>query len=444
MPKHVFLLSIPGLRAADVDQMPRLRGLVEHGDQAALTPSFPAVTWPVEANMLTGKLPAEHGIVANGLFWRERRELEMWTAWNDKIQQPQIWDLLKRHRPELTSAAWFPMLSKGSGAHYVCMPAPVHNPDGSESLWCYTQPTEMYGQLRDALGHFPLKHFWGPLAGIPSTRWIVDSAQWMFDRHRPEFVYIYLPHLDYQAQKMGPDSPTAQQALQELDGVLGTLFDGVHAALGDQQPLWLIASEYTIVPVDHVCYPNRLLRDAGLLKVTQHDDGQQLDLTSPAWALVDHQFSHVFVDQHDPATIRRVIDLFRGQPGIAEVLAGDDLRRYHIDHPRSGDVILISEPNSWQAYYFWTDDAHAPRYARTVDIHRKPGYDPVELHFDMATRSIPLNADLVRGSHGAPATRPEQRGVLLASHSGQLGQHSLVDTDVAQIVLRQFGLELNT
>ena len=74
---------------------------------------------------------------------------------------------------------------------------------------------------------------------------------------------------------------------------------------------------------------------------------------------------------------------------------------------------LISTPNSWQAYYWWIDDARAPKFARTVDIHRKPGYDPVELHFDIATKSIPLDATLVKGSHGAPARDASQRGVLL-------------------------------
>jgi hypothetical protein len=182
MSNHVILLSIPGLRAQDLASMPNLSRLTAGGDRATLTPSFPAVTWPVQANMLTGKLPREHGVIANGFYWRDSHEVEMWTAWNDKIQQPQIWDLLhtspqrKQGAAPLTSAVWFPMLSKGCGADYICMPKPVHNPDGSESLWCYTKPVEMYGTLRDTFGHFPLKHFWGPLANIQSTAWIADSA----------------------------------------------------------------------------------------------------------------------------------------------------------------------------------------------------------------------------------------------------------------------------
>src|SRR5688572_2597556 len=230
MSDYVVLLSIPGLRGQDLDHMPRLSQLTASGDRAPLAPSFPAVTWPVQATMLTGCTPEQHGIVANGFYWRDRQEVEMWTAWNEVIAAPQIWDVMHRHDPSLTSAAWFPMLSKGSGADYVCMPAPVHNPDGSESLWCYTRPTELYGELRDELGHFPLQHFWGPLANIKSSAWIVDSAVVAARRFRPNFFYIYLPHLDYAAQKSGPDSPAAVAAIGELDEAIGRLIDGFREA----------------------------------------------------------------------------------------------------------------------------------------------------------------------------------------------------------------------
>jgi hypothetical protein len=438
---HVIFLSVPGLRSQDLAAMPNLSRLTSGGDRATLVPSFPCVTWPVQANMLTGKLPREHGVVANGFYWRDKREVEMWTAWNEKIQQPQLWDLLHQKDPAITSAVWFPMLSKGCGADYICMPAPIHNPDGSESLWCYTKPVEMYGTLRDTFGHFPLMNFWGPLANIKSTAWIADSAGWAMQQHRPSFFYIYLPHLDYAAQKTGPDGPAALKAVGELDVVLGKLAASAEQAYGGQEVTWLVASEYVITPVDHVTYPNRMLREGGLLSVKSDASGGELiDFEhSAAWALVDHQFSHVFVKDRDAAIIGRVVDRFRGQAGFAQVLAGDDRRQYALDHERAGDVVLISSANSWQAYYYWQHDERAPKFARTVDIHNKPGYDPVELHFDMATKSIPLDATLVKGSHGAPALTNNQRGVLLSSRKGMLASATHADTDVCQIVLKQFG-----
>ncbi len=419
--------------------MPTLARLAAAGDQMELVPSFPAVTCPVQANMTTGCLPREHGVVANGFYWRDKHEVEMWTAWNDCIGRPQIWDLLHEHDPSLTSAVWFPLHSKGCGADYICTPAPIHNPDGSESLWCYTRPTELYGTLRDTLGHFPLHHFWGPLANIKSTAWIGDSAVWAAREYQPRFFYIYLPHLDYAAQKIGPDSAAGTPALGELDGTIARLAEGVNAADSTGRPLWLVASEYTIVPVRHVTYPNRVLREAGLLAVDEEPDGERLDFQqSRAWALVDHQFSHVFVA--DPADVDRVAELFRNREGIAEVLVGDERRKYELDHERAGEVVLVSTPDSWQAYYWWLDDDRAPPFARTVDIHRKPGYDPVEMHLDMATKRMPLDATLVAGSHGAPPRDRSQRGLILASEKGVLAGQSMADTDVCELVLRQFGI----
>ncbi len=436
---NLVFLSLPGFRPSDLDQMPCLSALMGAGQRQPLRASFPAVTWPVQANMLTGCRPSQHGVVGNGFYWRESHEVEMWTAWNEKILAPQVWDLMHQDSPALTSAVWFPMLSKGCGADFVCMPAPVHNPDGSESLWCYTTPAELYGDLRDELGHFPLKNFWGPLSSIDSTAWIVDSAVMAAGSFRPRLFFLYLPHLDYAAQKHGPDSPEAGHAVEELDAVIGRLVDGFQLAYEGSELTWLAASEYVITEVDHVVYPNRLLREAGLLSVRCEDGMEYLDPAgSLAWALVDHQFANVYVRDADPVVIDRVVHLFQQQEGIAEVLAGARRANRDMDHERAGEVILVSSSHSWQAYYWWQDDARAPDFARTVDIHRKPGYDPVELHLDMATKGVPLDATLVRGSHGAPVQSESQCGIVLSSRPGVLGERPLADVDMAGVILRQF------
>ena len=442
MPEYVVLLSVPGLREQDLELMPRLRTLVMGGDQAVLVPSFPAVTCPVQANMTTGLTPSEHGVVANGFYWRDRHEVEMWTSTNECIQRPQLWDLMHQHNPSLTSAVWFPLHSKECGADYVCTPAPIHNADGTESMWCYTKPEKLYEELKADLGHFPLQHFWGPMANIQSTAWIADSAVHAAKQFSPNLFYIYLPHLDYAAQKKGPQSPEAKQAVVDLDIEIGKLIDGFADAYGENQPLWLVASEYAIVPVDHVSYPNRVLRAAGLLAVKQEDGGGELlDFeASRAWALVDHQFSYIYVRDSDKATLQQAKEVLERQTGIAEVLTQEEFGPYDLAHPLAGDLVAISQPNSWQAYYWWLDVDLAPSFARTVDIHRKPGYDPVELFWDPAAKGVPLDASLVKGSHGAPATTPKQRGVLLASERGVFLERPITDTDVADIVLRQFGI----
>ena len=442
MPKSLILLSIPGLREKDVAVMPNLRRLMSAGEIAEFAPSFPCVTCPVQANMTTGRLPNVHGVVANGFYWRDRREVEMWTSPNECIDRPQIWDLLSHHEDTLTTAVWLPMHATGCGADYVCTPAPIHNPDGTESLWCYTRPLELYGQLREVLGDFPLHHFWGPMASIKSTEWIAASAAFAARQWQPKFFYIYLPHLDFAAQRSGPDSAAADAAIEELDAVIGRLQSDLSEAY-DEELLWLAAGEYVINKVNHVVYPNRVLREAGLLAVRETDDGEHLDFAaSRAFALVDHQFSHIYMRDGSEQTAAEVARLFQGRPGIAEVLTGAQRARYALDHPRSGEVILISTPESWQAYYWWLSDDRAPRFARTVDIHRKPGYDPVELFFDPASKSIPLDASLVKGSHGAAAADRSRRSVILASEPIMFPGPPVADTDVFGIVMKHFGISM--
>lgn len=436
MSRHVVLVSIPGLRRQDLEHMPRLKEIAEGGSVSALTPTFPCLTCPVQANLTTGVGPEEHGIIANGFYHRENGQVEMWTAWNSCFQAPQIWERLHRHDEELTSAVWFPLHSKGARSNYICTPAPIHNPDGSESLWCYTKPQELYGELRDELGHFPLMHFWGPLANIKSSNWILDSAVIAAKKFQPRFSYIYVPHLDYAAQKNGPNSPQAQQAVIDLDAALGRLIDGYREA-GLDDLHWLIASEYVIEEVTSVVYPNRTLRQAGFLEV-QEEDGREMLVPSKskAWALVDHQLAHIFVNDADET--EAVADLFRNHPQVKHVLVGTERKKFHLDHPRSGEIVLISKRDSWFAYYWWEEDNRAPEFARSVDIHRKPGYDPVELFIEMPQKTIPLDASLVRGSHGYPADDESRKGILVSSES--LDGKEYQDTDVAGLILGSFGI----
>ena len=365
----------------------------------------------------------------------------MWTAPNDCIERPQIWDLLSHHGGGLTSAVWFPLHSKGCEADFVCTPAPIHNPDGSESLWCYTRPTELYGALRDGLGHFPLMHYWGPMANIKATAWIADSAVIAARDVQPDFFYIYLPHLDYAAQRTGPDSAAADAAVAELDEVIGRLAAGMAEAYGEE-PLWLVAGEYAITPVDHVTYPNRVLREAGLLAVREADDGEQLDFErSRAFALVDHQFSHVFVADGDEQLADRVADLFRGQPGIAEVLVGTRARplwaRTSAQRRSDSDlhaaklagVLLVALRRSRAGVR--PHGRHPPQAGlRSGGTVLRPGHEEHSAGCDARQR-------LAR----RPGRRPSQRTVLLASEPTLFPGPAVKDTDVFGIVLKHFGLQ---
>jgi predicted AlkP superfamily pyrophosphatase or phosphodiesterase len=276
-------------------------------------------------------------------------------------------------------------------------------------------------------------NYWGPMVGIGSTEWIINGSMWLLQRERPQFHYIYVPHLDYAAQKFGPDSAQQAAACREADIQIGRLVDGVRA-IGIRDAEFLVVSEYAMTAVSRVVYPNRVLREAGLAVVKEIDGREHLDpRASAAFAVVDHQFAHVYV--RDRADIDAASGIFEGMKGIAQVLTGDERSRLGVNHPRSGEVVLVCEADAWLAYYWWHDDSKAPAFARTVDIHNKPGYDPVEMFFDPAMRSIPLNATLVRGSHGAPATMPDQIGVAVSSDPGRLaGREKARDVDVRSLI----------
>ena len=451
---HLIFLSIPGLRLGDVDKIntPTLYGWASAGAIAELTPTFPCVTSPVQATMLTGSTPAAHGVIANGFYDRDRREVKFWVAHNDVIAGDQVWETIRKKSPKLRSAVWHAQNIKGAAADFIITPAPIHEPDGTPAeggtpaaggtpavsgtpaaggtaaaggapaaggtprLWCYSKPEGMYQELLDTLGHFPLQHYWGPMANIESTRWILDAALWLIRKHAPNYHWIYIPHLDYAAQKHGPNSPEAKRALRELDQRLGEFADHIaESPIGDHV-VYLVAGEYALTDVVGAVYPNRNLREAGLLAVRQEAGAEYLDpAASKAFAMVDHQLAHVYVEPADPRIIGQVREMFLSVPGVAGVYAGHDRARIGLDHQRSGDLVLVTDDAHWFAYYWWLADTAAPPFARTVDIHRKPGYDPVELFLDPGTKGIPLDAELVKGSHGVPATAAKHRTALICS-----------------------------
>jgi hypothetical protein len=420
---NLIFLSLPGLRPRDIDEArtPTLYAWANRGAMAELTPTFPCVTSCVQASMLTGTPPSEHGVIANGFYHRDRHEVEFWVGHNNAIAGEQVWEAIRRRRPRLTSAAWHTQNIKGAAADFIVTPAPIHASDGTTKLWCYSKPDGLYQQLLDDLGHFPLQHYWGPLSNIESTKWILRAAAWLIDRHAPNFHWIYLPHLDYASQKFGPNSPQATAALSELDRELAWFAERVAVSRIGKDAAFLVVGEYAMTDVSGVVYPNRVLREAGLLAVREEHGAESIDLARcAAFAMVDHQFAHVYVEsshqnRERERAVNRVVELFRGVPGIADVYAGAERAAIGATHERCGDVILVCDDAHWLAYYWWLDDAAAPPFARTVDIHRKPGYDPIELFFDPATRGIPLDASLVKGSHGVPATDPRQRTALICS-----------------------------
>ncbi|GLY57716.1 MAG: alkaline phosphatase family protein [Cellulosimicrobium funkei] len=418
--KPVLLLDVVGLTSTALAHMPRLRQLAASGWQSELATVLPAVTCSVQSTMLTGLSPAEHGIVGNGWYFRELGDVYLWRQHNRLVEGEKLWEAARRAHGEYSSANvcwWYAM---GMTTDVTVTPRPIYHADGRKSPDAYVRPAALHDDLVGRFGEFPLFTYWGPTADITSSQWIVDATRHVLRTHAPDLTMAYVPHLDYDLQRFGPTSPQADAAAAELDATLAPLLDDA----ANQGVTVLVVSEYGIADADRPVHLNRILRREGLLEVYVQDGKEQLDpWTSRAFAVADHQVAHVYLgDQQDPALRRRVTDLLRGVPGVDEVLDREAQARYGLDHERSGDLVVVAEPGAWFTYYFWLDDARAPEYARGVDIHRKPGYDPAELFFDPADRlakakaglnlvkkkvglryamsTVPLDASYVKGSHG--------------------------------------------
>lgn len=432
---------------------PHLRGLAASGGQRNLAALLPAVTCSMQATFTTGLTPRDHGIVGNGWLFRDLMEILFWRQSNRLVGGEPVWEEARRRDPSFTCANLFWWFNMAASHDIGVTPRPRYKADGRKLPDIYTRPSELRDELQAALGTFPLFQFWGPGAAIRSTRWIADATRHVMATRRPTLTLCYLPHLDYDLQRFGPDpaQPEVARALADLDAVVGDLL----AAAGDRRIL--VLSEYGLTPVSRPVAINRRLREAGLLAVRDEDGGELLDpIASRAFAVADHQVAHLYL----AADVDRdaVRDLVAALPGVEAVLGPLEKRAAGLDHPNAGDLVAVAQADAWFTYYYWLDDARAPDFARTVEIHRKPGYDPAELFLDPRLRLpkaaiagrllrrrlgfrtlmdvIPLDPGLVRGSHGRPTDQAEDGPVLLSSVPRLLGdKETLPATAVKGLIL---------
>lgn len=434
---------------------PNLSRFAARGGARPLEAVLPAVTCPVQSTFVTGAPPRDHGAVGNGWYFRDTAEVALWKQSDHLVSGDKVWDAARRRDPSFSCAKLFWWFNMYSAADWSVTPRPIYLADGLKLPDIYTHPGELHRELVERLGPFPLFDFWGPRAGIASTQWIARCARHVYDSRRPTLTLVYLPHLDYDLQRFGPDDPRISRALREVDEAAGELIEHVER----DGARVIVLSEYGITPVTGAVDVNRGLRRAGLLHVREELGLEKLDAgASEAFAVADHQVAHVYV--RSPARVAEVKALVEGLDGVESVLDEEGKRAAGLDHPRSGELVAITRKDRWFSYYYWLDDAKAPEFARTVDIHRKPGYDPVELFADPAIRAlpvkigwtllkkklgfrylmdvIPLDTGLVRGSHGRLTERPGEGPVICSNEPRLLpeGTRGLRAADVKELILR--------
>ncbi len=453
----LVLINAVGLTPKLLEFAPRLKQVAAKGWHRSLHDVVPAVTCTAQATILTGVLPQEHGIVGNGWLFRDTGEIRFWQQSNALIQSEPIYVTARRQAIErglrFRAAKLFWWFNQGAAVEISVTPKPYYGADGNKAFGITGEPQGLCERLERDLGRFPFHTFWGPNAGAPCTQWIARCAAEVLKRDPPELCLVYLPHLDYDPQRFGPAGCNMAGLVRALDDGCATILDAAHQA---GARVWVV-SEYGHVDVSRPILLNRMLREAGLLSVRPGPFGEILDtFGSRAFAVCDHQVAHVHIAR--PDDLDRVHALIRDVPGVSRALAGRDRREIGLDHPRAGELLVLAQPDSWFAYPYWLDNRLAPDFARTVDIHRKPGYDPCELFFDpglwwpkgrairrLAQKKlgfrtlfdvIPLDPGLVRGSHGVPAVEPEDRPVLIGDGPAPSQHESIPMTDVRNLLLR--------
>ena len=446
----LLVLNVVALTPQLLEHMPRLRRVAQQGYQAQLDTVLPAVTCTAQSTYLTGLPPSEHGIVANGWWFRDLGDILLWRQHSGLVEGERVWETIRRHRPgyRVANVCWW--YAMGADVDTTVTPRPEYHADGRKEPDCWTWPPSLHDELVAELGPFPLFTFWGPGANIESSRWIIGATRKVMPDH--DLTLAYIPHLDYDLQRFGPSGPEAVRAAQEVDAALAPLLDDAEA----MGATVVVLSEYGITDVDTPVDVNRALRRAGLLHVHRNSTGEILDTwTSRAFAVADHQLAHVYV--RNPEDVPAVRDLLAALPGVEQVLDEEGKRANGLDHPRSGELVLVAEPGAWFTYYYWLEDRNAPDFARLVEIHKKPGYDPVELFMDPDDRFVKLRAgkallrkklgmrylmDVVpldpaplRGSHGRLPETPETGPVLLCTDGTDARAHVRA-TEVRDLILR--------
>jgi predicted AlkP superfamily pyrophosphatase or phosphodiesterase len=457
----LVLVNAVGLTPRLLVHAPGLSALAKKGWVRQLVEVLPAVTCTAQATLLTGVTAERHGIVGNGWLFRETAEVRFWQQSNRLLQAEPLYETARRralHRGfPFRAAMLFWWFNQGAAVDFSVTPKPYYGADGGKVFGISGTPQGLAERLEKQLGPFPFHTFWGPKAGLPCTQWIARCAAEILRWERPDFTLVYLPHLDYDPQRHGPHGCDMPRLVRELDDACSPLLDAAKAA---GARVWVV-SEYGHVQVKQPILINRTLREAGLLAARSGPFGETLDtFESRAFAVCDHQLAHIYVK--DGADIAKVKELIAQLPGVSSAHAGDERADLGLLHDRSGEIVALSAPDAWFAYPYWLDDRQAPDFARTVDIHRKPGYDPCELFFDprlwwpmgraffrlvqkkLAFRTlfdvIPLDATLVKGSHGLRAT-DRANSPLLIGDGPQPPPGELRMTSVRDWVLR--GLELD-
>jgi predicted AlkP superfamily pyrophosphatase or phosphodiesterase len=375
MTRKLLIVDVAALSPTEVtDRTPNLRALAAKGGLYPLREPFPSLTCPSHATLVTGSLPSSHGMIGNCLYSREYAKLFNWNRSGHLVSGMPLWEAARARDPKVTTANLFVRNCADSTCEIRVTERPVYWMSGKKQFEFFAEPRTLHAELVNKLGPFPFPKFWGPLAGLGSSEWIIGAALQIMERNNPELMLVYPPYLDYDGARFGPDSPQVAKALAAMDTALSPL---IRAAQSQDRDV-LIVSDYGFETVDQPVYLNRELRRAGFLSVEDAPNGERLDPgTSRAFAVCDNQVAHVYVARgEDIPAVRAILEAVSGVREVFDTAAQVDLG---IDHPRSGELIATSTPRAFFSYPYWFEANKQPDFADCVAVFDKIGTDTCEL-----------------------------------------------------------------
>ena len=446
--KYYVVLDIVGLDVSHLSSglIPTISNIANNGEYGYLKPVFPSVTSTVQASVLSGEYPSKHGIISNGLYDRENRQVLFWEQSAKLVQTERIWDVLKKKNSDIKTAVLFWQNTMFANSDYVITPRPIHLENGSMDMWCYSRPPNYYEEVAQNIGEFDLYSYWGPFSSFKSTEWISKSVEYTLEKITPNLLFAYLPQLDYSSQKYGPNSSQVVEDLKKIDEIVNSILKRIEKLGLIDETEFMLFSEYAFNNVSGAIPVNRILRESGLLATRTIKDKEYIDFEySKAFAVADHQVAHIFVNK--PEDKIYVKEILKEVQGIERICDDKEKQYLKIDNSRSGDLIAISRRDKWFSYYWWKDDDKAPSFTKTVDIHRKPGFDPLELFIDPQKKSIPFDTSLIKGSHGRPSDLETGEGLSTYISSKKLnttnnnvfnGKNVMNCTDIFEIINKNF------
>ena len=370
------MISVDGLAAYYLDDpqadMPTLHALAAQGARAdSMKASTPTVTWVNHTTLITGDIPAHHGVVGNNYFDRatQKSVILISDPVFDKsqiVKVPTLYDLA--HQAGLRTAAirwpasrnastldWtFPDVASDTLLHKYTTPALLAE--------CQAAGIWSDGEV-DPIAESAARIVTDPMA----TR----VFNFVLHNHHPQLALLHLINVDMIEHLDGPRTPDAYAACKTADDQVHQVLDELKQDYPDRWTLFVV-SDHGFSPIEHAIMPNVVLRNAGLVEVkgTQIVSGSVRVVAQGGAA-----FIYILDTANRDAIAATIQKSFTGLKGVEKVVTTDHLKDYGMadpaTDPHAPDMLLFAD----EGYNFGTTAAGALTFFEKPERKGSHGHD---------------------------------------------------------------------